>query len=121
MGRIDKEYSRLRVGIEVHIMKAIVGRAELNDTTRSGNDKYAAGILAVVGDRIFATQMVEQQDIGNTVMIEVALCATKIPYLVSDHCLFDTMDFDWLGRRKNVRDVGRFVKRLTVDWLSRIR
>ena len=37
MGSIDKEDSRLRVGIEVHIMETIGGRAELNDAPRCGN------------------------------------------------------------------------------------
>ena len=58
-GSIDKEDSCLRVGIEVHIMEAIGGRAELNNTPRCGNDKHTIAVLAVVGDGIFAAQMVE--------------------------------------------------------------
>ena len=118
MGSIDKEDSCLRVGIEVHIMEAIVGRAELNDTLRSGNDKYATTILAVVGDGKFASQTVGQQDIGNSVTVKVDLGATKTPYLFSDHYPFVTMDL-WtliglVAGRMLETWVG-FVERLTVD------
>ena len=102
-------------------MKAIVGRAGLNDTTRSGNDKYAAAILAVVGDGIFAPQMVEGQDIGNTATIEVDLCATETPSSLA--IIVPLLQWTLIGLvagQMLEKWVG-FVKRSTVDWLSRSR
>jgi len=69
---------------EIQLVKALVGRIELNGTRGSVDDKYSASIPAIVRDAVTSSNLLEGENIRDAIFIVEDLDITKITLKIGD-------------------------------------
>ena len=78
IGRIDQEESSLGVLVEINIVKAVHSGFKFDNATGGCNNEDTPAILAIVSNRVFATQAEKREDICYAIAVEIYLRSAEI-------------------------------------------
>jgi hypothetical protein len=78
-------------------METLGGWLEINEASRGMHLENSPTIMTVIDNVMFLPKMVEGEDIGNTICIQVDLVGTNICNISGGHDAFVAVNISWMG------------------------